>query len=100
MNQIFTGAIAMGLLAVALFFLRFRRLTGDRLFLYFALSFLLMAVNRVALDPLIAGAGTNGLLYWIRLLTFLLILVGIVDKNRSGQSHSGQSDSRPNATSS
>ena len=40
MTNLFTGAITMGSLVIALFFLRFWRSSGDRFFIYFALSFL------------------------------------------------------------
>lgn len=69
------GAIAMGLLVGAAFFLRFWRETHDRLFIYFAIALLFMAVNR----PL----DTNNTIvpYVIRLCTYVIIILGIVDKN-------------------
>ena len=72
---------AAGLVA-ALFFLRFWRSTRDRLFLIFAVSFVLMAVTRLVLA--INGPGNihNEYAYSIRFLAYLLILVAIVDKNR------------------
>ncbi len=82
MNQILTGAIAMGFAVAALFFARFWRDTHDRLFGWFALSFLVLAVNRVALG-LVEGSGHGDYFYWIRLVAFGLILAAILDKNRT-----------------
>jgi hypothetical protein len=79
MNQLVAGAIAMGFAVAGLFFLRFWRDTRDRLFAFFALSFFMMAVNRVGLAMQPAGEGEG--LYWVRFLAFALILVGILEKN-------------------
>jgi uncharacterized membrane protein HdeD (DUF308 family) len=75
------GAIAMASLVAGLFFLRFWRDTGDRLFLFFAISFLVEGINRWALG--LAGDPNEGrpFFYFVRLLSFLLILVAIVQKN-------------------
>lgn len=80
MAQMISGALVVGYLLAALFFLRFRRETGDRLFLAFAIAFALLAVQRLAL-ALTAEATTA--FYVVRLLAFVMILVAIVDKNRS-----------------
>lgn len=76
------GAIAMASSIVALFFLRFWRETGDRLFAIFALAFLLLGITRLglALSPQELEGHTHW--YWVRLAAFVLILVAIVDKNR------------------
>ncbi len=81
MNQLLSGAISMGSLVIALFFLRFWRTTRDRFFLYFALSFAIEGVHRFAsgLDP--ALSESTPLHYLIRLLSYLLILWAIVEKN-------------------
>jgi len=83
LSEVLLGAIAMGSLAIGLFFLRFWHETRDRFFLLFALSFFVEGVNRVALalsDKPNEGASA---LYGVRLLAFLLILAAIVDKNRA-----------------
>jgi hypothetical protein len=81
LNQVASGAIAMGFLVACLFFLRFWRETRERLFALFALSFLILAVNRVGLG-LAQGEPPRDYLYWVRLVAFGLILVAILDKNR------------------
>lgn len=76
------GALSAGYAMAALFFARFSRDTGDRLFVFFAIAFALLAFQRVAL-ALTADSGSLGTaLYAVRLLAFLLILYAIVDKNR------------------
>jgi hypothetical protein len=83
MYQIMEGALAMGLAVAGLFFVRFWRKTRDRLFALFALSFFVMAANRVQLS-LSSLRGLRGdHFYWVRLLAFALILAAILDKNRS-----------------
>jgi hypothetical protein len=49
MDQFLRGAIVAGCLVVGLFFLRFFRRSRDRLFLFFALSFFLLAAERFML---------------------------------------------------
>ena len=82
-SGVVAGAIVMGYAVCALFFLRFWRQTRDRLFLIFALAFLLFALQRLALalTPMVEESRTG--LYLVRLLGFVLILGAIVDKNRS-----------------
>jgi hypothetical protein len=52
MFEFLAGASVLASAAVALFFLRFWRDTGDRLFLIFALAFAVFAVNRILLSAL------------------------------------------------
>ena len=84
MDQIVTGAMAMGYAVAGLFFLRFWRDARDRLFGLFALAFFVLAVNRIGSAILGAEEAYQGNhIYWIRLAAFLVILVAIIDKNRS-----------------
>jgi len=81
MEQMLSGAIAAGWLVAALFFFRFWRHTRDRFFLWFALSFLLEAGNRVALGT--TGAGEERPeFYGVRVIAYGLILLAIWQKNR------------------
>lgn len=77
----------MGFAVAGLFFLRFWKETRDRLFALFALSFFVLAINRVGLFLIAHQDGHGDHLYWVRLLAFGLILVGILDKNRSSRKH-------------
>jgi uncharacterized membrane protein HdeD (DUF308 family) len=86
MNQLLLGAIAMGNLIIGLFFLRFWKKTRDRFFLFFAVAFGLEGINRVLLGLNYDINENEPLFYLVRLLSFLLILVAIIDKNRSSRS--------------
>lgn len=91
MNLFLMGAIMMGFAVAGLFFLRFWRRTGDRLFLIFALAFWLLGLNRLAL-VLIAGAESqepDAIFYVIRLVGYVLIIVAILDKNLRHQTGPG-----------
>jgi hypothetical protein len=85
MNEILTGALAMAFVVAGIFFLRFWRETRDRLFGLFALAFFVLAVNRVGLALAAPESGRGDYHYWVRFLAFALILVAILDKNRSGK---------------
>lgn len=82
MDEVTTGAIAMGYAVAGLFFLRFWRKTRDRLFALFALAFFVLAANRVGGVALAIPPGTTEHVYWVRFAAFALILAAIVDKNR------------------
>jgi uncharacterized membrane protein HdeD (DUF308 family) len=81
MNIFMLGAIGMAALLAGLLFWRFWRETRDRLFLFFALAFLVEAVSRVGLALSNRPSEGDLVFYVIRLISFLLILVGIVHKN-------------------
>jgi hypothetical protein len=81
MNLLLLGAIAMASLTVGLFFLRFWRDTGDRFFLFFALSFLLEGLNRAALGLVTDPNEDRPFFYFVRFLSFVLILAAIAYKN-------------------
>jgi hypothetical protein len=86
MNQLLLGAIAMACVTVSLFFLRFWRKTRDRFFLFFAASFFVEGVNRAVLGLASIPSEAEPFFYIIRLISFLLILIAIVDKNRANRS--------------
>lgn len=85
MNEMLIGAISMASAVAGLFFLRFWRSTGDRFFLFFALSFFIEGVNRVVLAPAAQDNDGTPAYYLIRLLAYGLILYAILDKNRPGK---------------
>jgi hypothetical protein len=76
------GASAMGCWTAMLFFLRFWRESGDRLFGLFSASFLLLGLTRFGLALAHDPSEGETYLYWVRLVAYLLILVAIIDKNR------------------
>jgi Family of unknown function (DUF5985) len=77
-----SGAVALGFVVCALFFLRFWRRTRDGLFLSFGLAFLLLGIGQSVLALGNIPTEERGSLYLIRLLAFLLILAGIWRTNR------------------
>ena len=81
MDQMMYGAISMASLTIALFFLRFWRNSGDRFFLYFALSFFIEGLHRLYSALNDAGGEDSPLHYLIRLLAYGLILWAILEKN-------------------
>jgi low temperature requirement protein LtrA len=76
------GAIAMGFAIAGLHFLRFQRETRDRLFVFFAIAFWVLAAERVGLLVVGADEAARSSVYVARLVAFALIIVGVVDKNR------------------
>ena len=82
MNQMLSGAIAVCSLLAGLFFLRFWWNSKDRFFLYFALSFALEGLNRVALGLLTFASENNPLFYTVRVVAYGLIVLAIWQKNR------------------
>jgi hypothetical protein len=80
-NNILTGAIVMGSLVIALFFLRFWRNTHDRLFLYFSLSFGIEALHRLYSALTNDGGEDSPLHYLVRLVAYGLIIWAILEKN-------------------
>lgn len=77
-----SGTLAMAYFVVSLFFLRFWRDSHDRLFAFFATAFLILAVQRTIVT-LVRGPEA---FYLMRAIAFLLIIVAIVDKNRTQSS--------------
>jgi hypothetical protein len=81
-NALILGAIAMASFVATLFFLRFWRDTHDRFFLVFAIAFFIDALSRVALGLTSISEEHEPFFYLVRLVTFGLIIIAIVDKNR------------------
>jgi hypothetical protein len=84
MRHFLWGALAMASVIASIFFLRYFRLTRDRLFVFFSVAFLAMAVNWIGLTIADPSFETRHQMYVLRLLAFVLILIGIIDKNRRG----------------
>jgi uncharacterized protein DUF5985 len=82
MRTFLWGALTMGCAVIALYFLRYWRRSHDRLFVFFGVAFAVLALNWVSLaiiDPMLEG---RHYVYFFRLAAFLLIIIGIVDRNR------------------
>ena len=85
-NEVLLGAAAMGSAVAALFFVRFWRQTKDRLFLMFAIAFVVDAIMRSFLALATLPDETEPFFYLGRLLSFGLIVLAIIDKNRGDRS--------------
>ena len=79
------GGIIIGSWAIALFFLRFWRRTRDLLFACFALSFLLIGIERIVIMVVSSHDESQAYVYLLRLCAFLLIGIGILNKNRGSK---------------
>jgi Family of unknown function (DUF5985) len=86
MREFFSGIAAAGSLGVGLFFFRLWRETRDRFFGFFGIAFWVLALNWFALVWAAPASEHQHYFYIVRLLAFLLIILAIVDKNRSSGS--------------
>ena len=83
MHYMLLGALVVACAAVSLFFFRFARDTGDRLFVFFGGAFLVLSLHWLALGIVQPASEVRPFLYVARLLAFVLILIGIFVKNRA-----------------
>jgi uncharacterized membrane protein len=81
-THLLLGALAMATTVVGLIFLRLWHDSRDRFFLFFALSFLVQAFNRIALAVSADPQEGHPLHYLVRLAAYILIILAILDKNR------------------
>lgn len=80
---VMSGAIFLGYVVVGVFFWRFWTQTRDSLLALFALSFWLLAIERVLLIAQVSSIERSPYVYVIRLAAFVLIIVAILLKNRA-----------------
>lgn len=83
LSFLISGALIMGYLTAAAFFLRFWKETSDRLFAFFSAAFLILALQRLILALTVDLPGNTVWLYGLRVVAFLVILAAIADKNRA-----------------
>jgi hypothetical protein len=81
MIDFLAGAVTMGFAIAAACFARFWRKTRDHLFLLFALAFGLFAGNQLLTTMVAADDERVGYAYLLRVIGYVLILVGILAKN-------------------
>lgn len=82
MDQFLSGAVVMGFSVASLLFLSYWRRTRQSLFLTFAASFTLLAVNYGWLAVTNIPVEDRSPLFLLRLLAFALIIVAIFQSNR------------------
>lgn len=85
MIEFFSGAVTLAQLIAGIFFLKFWRRTGDRLFLSFALAFWLLALSQTVGGFVGVSEGRKAAAYVPRVLGYLLILMAIIRTNLGGQ---------------
>jgi uncharacterized protein DUF5985 len=81
MKSFLWGMLSMSAAVASLLFLRYGKVTRDRLFMFFAAAFFALALNWLGLAIIEPDTEHRHLAYFLRLLAFFLILIGIVDKN-------------------
>ncbi len=82
MNLFLYGVLCMASALAGLFFLRYWALSRDRLFIYFALAFWVLSLHWLVIAIANVSNETRPFFYLPRLLSFMLILFAIIDKNR------------------
>jgi hypothetical protein len=96
LNTFLLGVLSTAAAAVGLFFFRFWRASGDRLFLAFAVSFVLLGASWAAVAATPPGRQSTAESWWqvylLRLAAYVVLILGIVDKNRKARVVTG---SRP-----
>ena len=85
MAEFLNGAAAMSCMAIAIYFARFWRETGDRLFWCLAAAFWLFAANYGAIGLLPVENQRSA--FAVRLVGFATLLVGILLKDRELTDH-------------
>ena len=80
LHSFLSGAATLAAWAIAIFFRRFFKSSGDRLFGFFSAAFVLMGFEHVYTEFAPDSFQTYG--YIVRLCAFVLIIAGILDKNR------------------
>jgi hypothetical protein len=83
MHELISGATAMCLVVASIWFFQAWSDSNDRLFLLFSVAFLLMAGTQVYQAVAAAYREPGTVQYITRLISYLLILIAIIDKNRS-----------------
>jgi hypothetical protein len=81
------GALVMACFVIGLKFVKYWQLSRDRFFVFFASAFWIFAIGWGVRAIVHTGDEHGHFVYLFRLLAFLLILVGIFDKNRRSQRH-------------
>lgn len=82
MNIFLSGAMMALCWIVSLFFLRFYIKSRDRLFACFSCAFFMLGVERLVISVYEISNEKVGAVILIRLISFILILLAIIDKNR------------------
>ena len=80
------GVIATCCMTASVFFFKFWRRTHDKLFLAFAVAFVIEGLNRLGTLLTVHPNEASPWTYMVRLFAFLIILAGILHKNYGASS--------------
>lgn len=75
------GVLSMSAAVAGLFFLKFWKESADRLFVFFALAFWSLSAHWTGLAIVNPELESRHQLYILRLAAFVILIVGILDKN-------------------
>ena len=81
-NNALWGALATACWLAGLFFFKFWRASRDRFFVFFFLAFWMLALNWIVLIAAQPVLEARQDAYVVRLVAFVLIIAGVIDKNR------------------
>lgn len=77
-----SGAVALGYIVAALFFLRFWKRTGESLFLSFSAAFALLSVGQAVVAAANIYTEDSSPAYLLRFAAFAIIILAVWRKNR------------------
>jgi hypothetical protein len=81
MIEMLSGALLFSYLIAGVYFFKFWKRTGDRLFIHFAVAFWLLVLNQLVTSIPVVVDETGGYEYLLRVIGFIVIIAGIIDKN-------------------
>lgn len=82
-NAFMSGGIAVAFVMIGICFFRFWRQSHIRLFLLFSLAFYLLTIERIVLVLTDPNNEFTPYVYSIRLAAFVVIIIAIIDQNRT-----------------
>jgi hypothetical protein len=82
LNYFLMGVITTQYLVASLFFFRYSKKTCDNFFKYFSAAFALLGAERIVSIAIAIENELRPLVYLFRLAAFLLIIAGVLMKNR------------------
>lgn len=83
MNHFLLGMLVAFSVTIALLFLKLWHQTRDRLFAFFSAAFVILAIDWLAPVIINPRHESQHYLFIIRLVAFVMIIAGIVAKNRT-----------------
>ena len=83
MIDFLSGALTVAYVVGAVYFFQFWRRAPERLFLAFGVAFILLALNQLTVFVLGTDDERGNYAYVLRVIAFVLIVVGIIEKNVS-----------------